>query len=245
MATINFLVKGSDNPATIYLRFKHGRKHDYTKSTNKLINPKDWSLKKKAPHPRNVQLTNLNTLLIGLSKKLIEEFNNSNPADINGDWVEKQILKINKILSGSTDKEIEEPQVSDLIMDCIQDIIDNANTRANAKAGIGISQSRKNSYTNLLNIIKKYQGRRKITVMDVDIKFGRGFLSWMLTNRKYSESYAKKKIDDLKTVCADAQIRGLRVSHQLKKVKGGKTKNETVIYLSPDELQKIKNTTLE
>jgi len=245
MATINFLVKGSDNPATIYLRFKHGRKHDYTKSTHKLINPQDWSFKKKAPHPRNTQLRNLNTLLNGLSKKLIDEFNESNPADINGNWIEKQILKINKILAGSTDEEIEESPVSELIIDCIQDIIDNASTRENAKGGLGISKSRTNSYTNLLNILKKYQGRRKFTIKDVDIKFGRDFLSWMITDRKYSESYAKKKIDDLKTVCADAQIRGIRVSHQLKKVKGGKTKNETVVYLSPDELQKIKNTILD
>jgi len=90
-----------------------------------------------------------------------------------------------------------------------------------------------------------YQGRKKLLVKDVDIKFGRDFLSWMLNKRNYSESYAKKKIDDLKTVCADAQIRGIQISNQLRKVKGGKTKNETVIYLSPEELKKISKITFD
>jgi integrase len=49
----------------------------------------------------------------------------------------------------------------------------------------------------------------------------------------------------LKTVCADAEIHGLTISPQLKKVKGGKTKNEYILYLSPEELKQIENTTLE
>jgi hypothetical protein len=55
-------------------------------------------------------------------------------------------------------------------------------------------------------------------VQDVNIKFGKDFLEWMLNKRNYAESYAKKKIDDLKTVCADAEINGFTVSTQLKRV---------------------------
>ncbi len=46
----------------------------------------------------------------------------------------------------------------------------------------------------------------------------------------------------LKSVCADAEINGIETSHQLKKVKGGKTKNDYIIYLTPEELQKIEKT---
>jgi integrase len=245
MATVNFLVKGNENPSTIFLRFKHGRKHDYTKSAGKLINPKNWSTLKKAPHQRTPDLKNLYATLLNLKIKLIDAFNESSPNEIDGLWLEKNILKINNAFNGEETGDSEENEISELITDCIQDIIDNSNTRENSRGGLGISISRINSYKNLLKIIQKYQGRKKLLVGDVDIKFGRDFLSWMLNKRNYSESYAKKKIDDLKTVCADAQIRGVQVSNQLRKVKGGKTKNECVIYLSPEELNIINKKTYE
>ena len=66
----------------------------------------------------------------------------------------------------------------------------------------------------------------------------------MLNIKKYAESYALKKIDDLKTVCREAQVNGIEVSPQLPKVKGGKSKNKYILYLSPEELKKIEETSL-
>jgi len=245
MATVNFLVKGNENPSTIFLRFKHGRKYDYTKSAGKLIDPQNWSASKKAPHPRTPELKNLTGNLLNLKKKLIDAFNEGSSTEISGLWLEKNILKINKNLNGEETDDSEENEISELITDCIHDIIANSNTRQNSRGSLGISKSRIDSYKNLLKIIQTYQGRKKLLVKDVDIKFGRDFLSWMLNERNYSESYAKKKIDDLKTVCSEAQIRGINVSNQLRMVKGGKTKNEIVIYLSPDELKKISKITFD
>src|SRR5680860_363573 len=245
MATVNFLVKGNENPSTIFLRFKHGRKYDYTKSAGKLIDPQNWSASKKAPHPRTPELKNLSGTLLNLKKKLIDAVNEGSSTEISGLWLEKNILKINKKLNGEETDDSEENEISELITDCIYDIIANSNTRQNARGSLGISKSRIDSYKNLLKIIQTYQGRKKLLVKDVDIKFGRDFLSWMLNERNYSESYAKKKIDDLKTVCLEAQISGINVSNQLRMVKGGKTKNEIVIYLSPDELKKISKITFD
>lgn len=240
MATVNFLVKGKDNPATIHVRFKEGNStHDITKNTGKVINPKYWSKTKKAPMPKSEHLKNLASDLRKLKEQIIDSFSETPSPSINGDWLQKQIDIHNKVYIPE-EREI----VSEYLIDAIQHIIDTSNLRENSKGSLGLSKSRVNSYKNLLKIVQAFQGRKKIRIRDVDIQFGKKFLEWMITNRHYSEGYAKKKIDDLKTVCADAAINGLEVSHQLKKVKGGKSRNEHIIYLSPEELEQIKQTSL-
>ena len=43
MATINYLIKGQKYETNILLRFKNGRKGDFTASTDLKVNPKKWS----------------------------------------------------------------------------------------------------------------------------------------------------------------------------------------------------------
>ena len=237
MATIKYIVKGSSNPATIYLRFVHGRQHDYTKSTGYLINPKDWNLKKKQPFQRDSTLKNLTTDLADLSNTIIRMFNDTPTNEINSGWLQEQI--------GFFKGDMKHDDIrSDILTDCIQHVIDNANTRENAFNELGLSKSRVNSYKGLLRVIKEYQGRKTFLVKNIDIKFGKEFLNWMINDKEYSESYARKKIDDLKTVCRDAGIYGVEVSLQLDKVKGGKPKNDLIIYLTHDELVKIEQASI-
>lgn len=236
MAAITFEVRGKKNPSSIYLRFRDSGKNHYKKS-GKLIDPKDWNHDKKLPYGRSPNLKNLGTDLKEMANEIIKAYNQTPSHQINPDWLQKEIDRINGNYSA-------EESHSELLTEAIQFVIDTANIRENSKGGIGLSISRINSYKNLLKIVKTYQGKKQLKVQDVDIKFGKDFMNWMLNKRNYSEGYARKKIDDLKTVCADAEINGLMVSPQLRKVKGGKTKNENIIYLSPQELNQIRQTTL-
>ena len=238
MATINFLVKSKDNPATIYIRFKHGRTHDYTKSINKLINPKDWHPKKKMPYPRDEHLKNLSTDLTDLGNDLIKAFNNESADNIDGNWVQKQIDVFNKV-----HKPIKK---SDLVVKCIDDVISKSGARENAHKRRGISKSRINSYKNLLKIFINFQAKqqKKYRIKEIDLIFSESFLNWMLDEEHYALGHAKKKIDDLKTVCLDAEANGIQTSPQLKKIKGGRVDNDYIIYLSPKELVKIKQAKL-
>ncbi len=234
MATIKYLVKANGNLATIYLRFIHGRNHDYTKGTGYLIDPKDWNLKKKLPYQRDQELKNLSTDLLNLSHDLINNFNSTPSDEISSEWLKTQI--------GIFKGDIKPEQTrSDKLIDCIQFVIDTANTRENGHAGLGLSKSRVNSYKNLLKIVKKYQGSRIFRVKDIDFKFGKEFLDWLINNQEYSESYARKKIDDLKTVCRDAAYYGVEVSLQLGKIKGGKPKSDNIIFFTEEELKKIED----
>jgi len=243
MATVKFIIRGKEDPVTIYIRFIHGRKHDYIKSTGKIVNLSNCILSgngTKSPILEGVkrnspEMKNLNRKLRDLKNQIIDRYDETESGDISSKWLQKQI----DIFNGSLD--LEENKKSDLLLDAVQHIIDSAGLRENSQGGLGLSKNRINCYQNLHKIIKTYQGKKKIKVQDVDIRFGKEFLEWMLHTRNYSESYAKKKIDDLKTVCADAEINGFKVSPQLKKVKGGKTKNPYIIFLTPEELQRIEN----
>lgn len=246
MATVKYIIRGKEDPVTIYLRFIHGRKHDYIKSTGKIINISNCILSgsgKKSPILEGVkrnskEMKNLNRKLRDLKNQIIDRYDEAAPGEINSEWLQKQI----DIFNGNV--AVEETAKSDLLVDAIQNVIDTAGLRENSKGGLGLSKNRIDNYKNLLQIIIKYQGKKRLKVQDVDIKFGKDFLDWMLNKRNYAESYAKKKIDDLKTVCADAEINGFTVSPQLKRVKGGKAKNQYILYLSPQELQTIEQAPL-
>jgi len=131
-----------------------------------------------------------------------------------------------------------------LLADAIQSIIDEASTRKNAKGGLGLSKSRVNAYTSLKNILIEYQKHYNFKVKDVDVKFAKDFLKYLLTTKSYQKSYALKKIADLKTVCNDASFYGIETSTQLKKIDSSKTKNENILYLSPKELRLIEDAPL-
>lgn len=246
MATVKFIIRGKEDPVTIYIRFIHGRKHDYIKSTGKIVNLSNCILSgsgKKSSVLEGVrrnssEMKNLNRKLRDLKNHIIDRYDEAAPGEISSEWLLKQIEIFNGTLV------VEETAKSDLLIDAIQNVIDTAGLRENSRGGLGLSKNRIDNYKNLLKIIQKYQGKKRLKVQDVNIKFGKDLLEWMLSKRNYAESYAKKKIDDLKTVCANAEINGFTVSPQLKKVKGGKAKNNYILYLSPEELQKIEQTTI-
>ena len=73
----------------------------------------------------------------------------------------------------------------------------------------------------------------------MDLKFAKDFLNWMINDQKYSESYSRKKLDDIKTACNNSEIYGIETNRQLRHIKSGKHVNRSIVYLNPSEIQKI------
>ena len=250
MATIYFLYRSKRQhaPLTVRLQDKdnNNKKFQFEAKTELEVPKEYWNTTRHKRRGLDAvdkrKIAEVNSKLSELEDFLLSKYKKQKPKPEQKNWL-KEILYI--FYNPEEDEHVDDEIKSDLITDCIQELIDNAHTRENARGGLGISLSRVKSYKNLLNVFKKYQGAKKYRVKDVDIKFGRKFLDWLLSSQNYSEGYARKKIDDLKSVCADAEINGLEVSHQLKKVKGGKTKNDFIIYLTPEELLKIEKAQLE
>lgn len=237
MATIKYQLLSNSENAPIYLRLSIKRGLTPRTKIGLHINPKDWSTT-NYPKTNTTNNKNLKSDLQKLETYILDEVNNANTRaeKINTSWLKYKIdLHF---------KRITENKQSDLLTDAIQTIIDEAPTRKNGKGGLGLSKSRVNAYTSLKNIITDYQKKSVFKVKDVDVKFGKDFLKYLLNTKKYQKSYAVKKIADLKTVCNDASFYGVETNPQLKKIDSTKAKNDNILYLSPKELEQIEDAVL-
>lgn len=242
MATINFLLRSTKEvaPLTIRLLFRDANGDDfvYGAKTKYRIDKAYWrkhTTKSKDAEVKNKQVK-VNADLQKIENFILDAFSVTEPSEIDKGWLTNQIeLFYNPVT---------EDTKSDLLTDAIQSIIDEAPTRKNAKGGIGISKSRINAYTSLKSIITEYQDNRRYKVKDVNISFAKNFLKYLLNTKQYQKSYALKKIADLKTVCNDADIYGIETNPQYKRIDSTKPKNESILYLTPDELNKIEDANL-
>ncbi|MDN3664457.1 tyrosine-type recombinase/integrase [Algibacter miyuki] len=237
MATIKFQVLGNSETVPVYLRLSVKRGLSPRAKTGLYISPKNWS-STNYPKTNTPTNKNLKSTLQKLETYVLDQVNNANSTgeEINASWLKYNIdLFFNRIT---------ETTQSDLLTDAIQSIINEAPTRKNAKGGIGLSKSRINAYTSLKNILTEYQKQNSFKVKDVNVKFAKDFLKYLLNTKNYQKSYALKKIADLKTVCNDASFYGIETSVQLKKIDSTKTKNENILFLNPKELQAIESAVL-
>ena len=78
MASINFILQGTKNPAVIYIRLRDGRKLDIKSKTNFHINPENWDEKEQRPVKKllkNIDFANLDTDLSRFKNSLLTEYN--------------------------------------------------------------------------------------------------------------------------------------------------------------------------
>jgi len=237
MATINFYLRSKKENTPIYLRLSLGRGKDIYRKTGLFINYNNWSLKTKSPKQTTAQNKKINTQLKKLEAFIFEKVNTSTN-EINGDWLFHQIELFFNRVSDSNE--------SDYIIDSIDRMIKDAPTRKNSKGGLGISKKRVSSYNNLKRIISDYNTHKKRNhkIKDVNIKFSKLFLDYLLNNKKYMDSTALKFLADLKTVCNDSEIYGIEVDPQFKKIQISSLNNENIIFLNKKELEQIKNAAL-
>ncbi|MDO4782897.1 MAG: phage integrase SAM-like domain-containing protein [Capnocytophaga felis] len=239
MPSVTFLVKSKTNPATIYVRLNLQRGKDYIRKTGFLINPDQWSTKKKEPKPTSPEnknlATNLSTLKLFIENSLNQTQQQGDP--INADWLQTQIDIFFKRIDDPNNGQ------SAFILDLIDYIIQTAPTRKNGRGTLGLSQSRIKSYQTLKTIFTTYQTktRKHYKAKDIDLKFERLFLDWLINDRQHKDSYALKLMDNLKAVCNEAKTLGIETSPQLPKLAKGTPEKELPIYLNPQELQQIRD----
>jgi integrase len=239
MATIKLQLLGKSENAPIYLRLSVNRNLTPRAKTGLYINRKDWSTTTGLPKQKNDSASkNLSKDLQNLKVNIFQKFNDSSSTGvtINTEWLTHSIDVFFKRKN--------EDNTSEYLTDAIQSIIDEVATRKNSKGGIGLSKSRKYAYITLGNIITEYQKGKRYKVKDVNVKFGKDFLKYLINIKKYQKSTALKKLADIKTVCSDAELNGIETNIQYKKIESGKANNENIIYLSPSELEMIQKADL-
>lgn len=245
MAKIKFRLRSTANKnVSVKIRVSLGRGNDLELSTGFSVNPKDWSDKtdfpKQTTEENKILSNNLKKLeafvLVNLNKDL------SDAILIDSNWLETKINNcFNRVVK--TDR--------GLIINHIQYIIDNANTRkvkTNGGFKIGLSASTIKNYTLFKNIFSEYQTviKKQIQFIEITKPFVEKFTNWLINNKKYSTNYSGKQLEILKTVCIDAEKNEIQVTPYSKIIQHFREseKDRYIQTLSFDELELIKNVDL-
>ena len=243
MATINFRIRSNANKnVSIKIMLSQGRGNVLELNTGFTINPKDWGTGKPKQNnsASNKQLTNS---LKKLETYILENLNTdlSKGVLIDNYWLQSQINtcfnRIEKVDTG-------------LLINHIQFIIDNANTRKiKGRSKLGISQSRVKGYETFKKVIEEYQKliNKQIHFLDLNKSFVDRFTNWLINTKKYSVNYAGKVIDNLKTVSNDAVLNEIETNPYINQIEGFSESSEDrfIVTLSFDELEQIRTAEID
>jgi integrase len=240
MATVKFRIRSKANKnVSISVYLSTGRGKMIEVKTTKTINPKDWSEKLNFPKQTIAENRLLSNQLKGLENFIFDELNKNNGSLINADWLQEKINEHFNIVT-KTD--------TGLLVNHIQYIIDNANTRkvkTNGGFKIGLSASTIKNYTLFRNIIAEYQTtiKKQIQFIEITKPFVDKLTNWLVNTKKYSTNYSGKQLEILKTVCIDAEKNEIVVTPYSKTIQHFREseKDRYIQTLSFDELQQIQN----
>jgi integrase len=243
MATVKFRIRSKANKnVSISVYLSTGRGKMIEVKTTKTINPKDWSEKLNFPKQTIAENRLLSNQLKGLENFIFDELNKNNGSLINADWLQEKINEHFNIIA-KTD--------TGLLVNHIQYIIDNANTRkvkTNGGFKIGLSTSTIKNYTLFRNIILEYQKiiKKQIQFIEISKPFVDKFTNWLVNTKKYSTNYSGKQLEILKTVCKDASKNEIPTTpYSLIIEHFRESDKERYIHtLSYSEIEKIKNIVL-
>lgn len=241
MATILYRLRSKANKnVSIKVRLSLNRENVFELNTGFTIHPKDWS-DKNLPKQTTPENKLLSSDLKKLDSYIIEKLNLDLGKGIliDSNWLEAKINDcFNRVVK--TD--------SSLLINHIQYIIDNANTRkikTNGGFKIGLSASSIKNYTLFRNIIFEYQKKIKKQIQFVEITkpFVEKLTNWLINTKNYSNNYAGKQLEILKTVCIDAEKNEIQVAPYSKIIQHFREsdKDRYIQTLSFDELVLIKN----
>lgn len=244
MASVQFRLRSNANKnVAIKVRLIIGRNNDVETNTGFTINPKEWSDATNKPKQNTAENKRLFNDLKKLETFVFDSLNNdlANSVLVDKFWLENKINdcfnRIEKVDNG-------------LLLSHIQYIVDNANTRKiKGRNKLGISENRKKGYITFKNLIKEYQEvvKKQIHLLDVNKSFVEKFTNWLINTQEYSTNYAGKQIDNLKTVCLDAEKMEIPINPQIKFIESFSENDEDrlIVTLSFDEIEKIRTTELE
>jgi integrase len=240
MAKIKFLLQSKSENSQIYIRVSISQFVSIKKKTGFTINPKDWSATTDRPKQNNPENKITHSSLNKLEDFVFDNLNKdlAKSVIIDSYWLEN---KINNCF-----KRVVKTDVG-LLVNHIQYIIDNANTRkvkANGGFKIGLSKSTIKNYTLFKNIVLEYQKttKKQIHFIDISKPFTEKFTTWLVNNKNYSTNYAGKQLEILKTVCIDAEKNEIEVTPHSKVIQNFReADNDRYIQtLSFDELEQIR-----
>ncbi len=237
MATIKYFTKGAGNPSTIHLRLVHGRKFDFTKSTQLLINPKYWNNKKGSvkqiadfPEKLNVQ-NDLNEL----RNHILNSFNDSyaNGQLINSDWLKNSI---NGFFEQTEDIDF------NYLIDYSEYFIKTLGNTIQANGNTGVAPKTIVKYQIIIDKLKAFEQDRKkrLKVTDVNLAFHKDFIYFLHDKQQLNYNTTGRYLKYVKTIVKSAREYGLKISEDIDKKEFRQPKEKiSFVTLSENEIDTI------
>ncbi len=244
MATVKFRIRGKgNNNVSIYIYLSTGRGNFIETNTGFTVIPSNWSKTTNKPKQNSEENRKTFNQLFKLENFIYEEVNTANAKggliDIN--WLKQKI-----------DECFDRVKKTDhsLLVNHTQYIIDNANTRKITGSNkIGLSDRRVTGYKSFKKAIEVYEKeiKKKIYLQDINKPFVDRFTNWLINKKNYSTNYAGKILDNLKTVCLDAEKLDIKVNPYTKQITGFREQNNDrfIVTLSFEELEQIRTAELK
>lgn len=241
MANIKFTCIKKSNPSNLNIRFYHGRNIDCSAKSNILVNPTDWSEKMQKFKPNtDIRVKNeLMPLIENIKNEILRMFtlDYTKGEVINSRWLTKVVNDYHKRPEG-----IEEHRI--YFGAFIENFAKESIERYNNKSGKNISPRTIQKYNTVKNIIEEYEKLKKfrLKIIDIDLYFHRQFVSFLKTEKKYSNTVVEKNISTIKGFIKEAKEQKIETNIEAESKKFTFTRDETIdTYLNHEEIDLIFN----
>lgn len=240
MATIKFLTKGKNDPQTIYVRLRDGRKIDFTGSTGLDIKRINWSSTKNWIIQRAdfKDKQNVENSLLDLQAHIHSERNErvGKGLPLTRDWFNTLLEKWQgKASKGFTDE----------LVFLLEQYKEGLKHRVrNGKTGVANTTIR--SFNSSIRRLEKFEKAQKKTyrAIEVDLTFHKKYIHFAKHTLNLAPNSIGKDIKQIKTVCLNAADNGIVINEQVRSRNFSAPSEKTVFTtLNRVELERIKNVT--
>lgn len=240
MATLKFYVPYNNNPSSIYIRFKGGRKFDIKTTLPLQVNPEHWNKEKE--EVRNIvsalEKKQTNSKLRQIKTNVLNGYNelNGNTGLVNKQWLQN-------IVNNTITTTLIQHKKS--LFSFIEEYIAKVKTTPSAVTGKLLSISRQKSYQGTLNKLELFgKEKYKIDFDTITMDFYYDFIRWS-ESKGYSKNYIGKFISNIKHFMSEAYEEKLHDNLVFRSRKFIKlSENTDELYLTIEELEKIEKVDL-
>lgn len=231
MASIKFFTRSQTDNSQIYIRFTIGYRNEYQSKTGLKIKLSDWSKEKSLPKQTSAENKQITTLLKGLETHILKEYNSDYAKGMifSKDWLSEKI--------DSFFNRIEEKVDDSVFLNYLQNFTDFKRDTASYT----VCTLRK--YNNLKDRFTQYQKKKKkiFLIQDIGAKTLIDFKNYLIADCDLMETTAVRFIKNVKTVIFNAEQNGKKIHYQIRGFSTGTTNTEYKVFLSFDEIERVKD----
>lgn len=230
MASVKFFTRSKTDNSQIYIRFIVGFRNEFQTKTGIKIALSDWSKEKALPKQNNPENKQITTHLKGLETYILNSYNSDYARGIvfSQDWLSDKI--------DSFFNRIEVKEDDSVFLNYLKNFTDFKRSTAS------YTNCTLRKYNNLSDRFQQYQKKKKkiFLLQDLSSKTLIDFKNYLIADCNLMETTATRFIKNLKTVLFDAEQNGKTIHYQIRGFSAGTTNTEYKVFLSFDEIEKIK-----